>query len=74
MLDECDMIDLESFGSQFTWHGKRRNRLVSKRLDRGVGDYSWRLKFPEATVEHLVERISDHSPLLLRCNHVDGMH
>ena len=64
------MMDLEFFGSKFTWQGKRRNRLVCKRLDRGVCDYRWRLKFPEATVEHLVKRHSDHNPLLLRCNHV----
>lgn len=42
--------------------------MVSKRLDRAVGDHSWRMGFPEATVEHLVKRSSDHNPLLLRCN------
>lgn len=42
-------------------------RLVSRRLDRGLSDTAWRLAFPEATVEHLVKRCSDHNPLLLRC-------
>lgn len=74
MLDVCDMIDLEFFGSRFTWLGKINNILVSKRLDRGVGGYAWRMKFPEATVEHLVKRRSDHNPLLLRCHHIDHTH
>lgn len=68
------MIDLEYFGSRFTWQGKRRNVIVSKRLDRGVGDYRWRMNFPEATVENLMKRQSDHNPLLLRCHHMDTDH
>lgn len=41
--------------------------MISRRLDRGLCDDNWRLNFPEATVEHLVRRKSDHNPLLLRC-------
>jgi hypothetical protein len=41
---------------------------VHRRLDRGFCNHDWRIKFFEATVEHLVRRHSDHNPLLLRCN------
>ena len=52
--------------------GKKKcnnGQIVSHRLDRGVSDHSWKMLFPEASVEHLVKRHSDHNPLLLRCTH-----
>lgn len=68
-VDRCGLMDMDFFGSKFTWQGRcRGNRLVSRRLDRGLCDHSWRMRFPEATVEHLVKRHSDHVPLLLRCS------
>lgn len=42
-------------------------RLISRRLDRGIGDLPWRLSFPEASIEHLTRKHLDHNPLLLRC-------
>lgn len=41
---------------------------MSRRLDRGLCDMDWHLKFPEATVEHLVRRQSDHNPILMKCH------
>jgi hypothetical protein len=68
MIANCNLLVLDSFGSKFTWQARcRGNRLVSRRLDRGLCDIEWRMRFPEATVEHLVRRQSDHNPLLLRC-------
>ncbi|PNY13870.1 ribonuclease H [Trifolium pratense] len=70
-VDKCGLIDLGSFGTKFTWQGKcRGGRIVHRRLDRGLGNYDWRMKFPEATVEHLVRRHSDHNPIYLRCSNV----
>lgn len=67
-LNGCDMIDLDFFGTKFTWQKMcRGNHFVSKRLDRAVADHRWRMRFEEATVEHLVKRNYDHNPLLLRC-------
>lgn len=65
------MIILEFFGSHFIWHRKRRNRLVSKLLDKSVGDH--RIKFLETRMmEHYVKRHYEHNSLLLRCNHVSS--
>lgn len=64
VLHSNNLIDLEYYGTKFTWQKPcRGNRLVSKRLDRAIGDHNWRMNFPEATVEHLVKRNSDHNPL-----------
>jgi len=68
MISNCNLLVLDSFGSKFTWQARcRGGRLVSRRLDRGLCDIEWRMRFPEATIEHLVRRQSDHNPLLLRC-------
>lgn len=54
------------------WQKKcRGGLLISRRLDRGLGDLSWRLNFLNVSVEHLLRRHSDHSPLLLRCGTVE---
>jgi len=73
MLDKCGFMDLNYFGSKFTWNRHCvGGRSLSKRLDRGVCDHEWRMSFQEATMEHLVRRHSNHNPLLLRCNQVSN--
>lgn len=73
MIDDCNFIDLGAVGSKFTWE-KRENgvRTIAKRLDRALGDISWRHVFPEAYVEHLPSVYSDHSPLLVCCDADQG--
>jgi len=68
MIANCNLLVLDSFGSKFTWQARcRGNRLVSRRLDRGLCDIEWRMRFPKATIEHIVLSQSDHNPILLRC-------
>src|ERR1044072_222170 len=67
VMDECNLIDLGAIGTRFTWERWHQGeRVLAKRLDRAMGDVSWRMLFPEAYVEHLARVYSDHSPLLLR--------
>jgi hypothetical protein len=74
-IDKCGFIDVGSFGTKFTWQGHcRGGRFVQRRLDRSFCNYDWRLMFPEATVEHLVQRHSDYIPILLRCFNNVGSH
>ncbi|XP_057420165.1 uncharacterized protein LOC130714278 [Lotus japonicus] len=69
VLDNCGMVDLGMTGGKYTWFRKRNNRIIlSKRLDRGMGDAAWRLAFPEAYVEALNRVHSDHCPLLVHFN------
>lgn len=70
-IDNCNLEDLDFFGGKFTWQKRcRGGTMISRRLDRGLGDLPWRMQFPEATVEHLIRRHSDHHPLLMRCSPV----
>nr|KYP67620.1 LINE-1 reverse transcriptase isogeny [Cajanus cajan] len=52
MLDNCDLLDLGYFGNKYTWQRPSMGgRLISRRLDRALGNQSWRVLFPEATLE-----------------------
>ena len=68
-LQVSGLIDLGFVGPQFTW---RRGNL-SQRLDRGLCNSAWRLKFPEASVSHLVRYHSDHRPLVLQFCSIDSI-
>ena len=64
VIDECGFIDLGFVGSQFTW----RKHFVDghsiwERLDRGLANHEWFLKFSGTKIHHLHSNSSDHSPL-----------
>ncbi|XP_057453246.1 uncharacterized protein LOC130745123 [Lotus japonicus] len=68
VLDKCRLIDLGLVGGNYMWFRNRNNIIIlSKRLDRALGDVDWRLAFPEASVEILTRVHSYHSPLLVHC-------
>ncbi|XP_057452893.1 uncharacterized protein LOC130744751 [Lotus japonicus] len=68
LLEDCRLVDLGAVGGRFTWFRKTNNRVIlSKRLDRALGDIDWRVAFPDAFVEVLHRIHSDHSPLLIHC-------
>lgn len=41
--------------------------MVRERLDRALANTEWSLKFPQASVAHLVSPASDHCPIIIRC-------
>lgn len=64
---EEGLLDMGYSGHAFTWtRGNDRDTWKAARLDRALCDMSWRLRFKEATVEHLPRVGSDHCPILLR--------
>lgn len=65
VLDQCGFVDLGYSRPDFTWHGWRINELIWKRLDRGVTNYDWLLRYPTARIRHLHCFTSDHRPILL---------
>nr|KYP38636.1 Transposon TX1 uncharacterized [Cajanus cajan] len=68
MMEECHLLTLDQVGGHFMWHRMTGQHCpMHKQLDRVVGDVAWRIQFPEAVVEVLPRRHSDHNPLLLRC-------
>ncbi|XP_019186538.1 PREDICTED: uncharacterized protein LOC109181240 [Ipomoea nil] len=60
------LIDLGFTGSPFTWmRGINTTTFKGARLDRALANGDWRIRFPEARVEHLPMIASDHCPLLI---------
>ena len=48
-----------------TWHGRRREEMIWKRLDRGATNYEWLSRFPTGRVTHLNCFTSNHRQILL---------
>ncbi|XP_075633948.1 uncharacterized protein LOC142606496 [Castanea sativa] len=66
VIDECGFIDLGFEGSKFTWSKHFTDgHLVWERLDRGLGNSEFLIRFPGTRVSHLSCMSSDHAPLLI---------
>ena len=64
--DSCKFLDLGFAGLKYTWTNKRPvSSLILERIDRCLGNISWRMLYPEATVTHLPRTFSDHCPVLI---------
>lgn len=65
-MDECGFLDLGYVGSKFTWHKHFSDgHSIQKRLDWGLANNDWLLKFGGTTVHHLHKDTSNHCPLSL---------
>lgn len=62
VLDFCGLLELNTVGGHLTWHRTQGYRRMAKKLDRGLANLCWRLKFPEAYFEVLCRLHSDHNP------------
>ena len=64
VLDECGFIDLGYVGSPFTWQKHFADgHSIRERLDRGMANNEWFLKFAGTKIHHLSSNNSDHCPL-----------
>ncbi|XP_057808744.1 uncharacterized protein LOC131023220 [Salvia miltiorrhiza] len=65
---DCGLSDLPLHGYPFTWsRGLNSNNFVEERLDRGMAFTPWKTLFPNATLCSLLAPMSDHTPILLKC-------
>ncbi|KAH7853837.1 hypothetical protein Vadar_007155 [Vaccinium darrowii] len=65
-INHCHLIDLGFSGYPYTWRNNRNgDDYIQERLDRALASPSWRVRFSQASVEHLNAVGSDHSALLL---------
>lgn len=63
-IDKCGLMDLGFTGSQFTWKKHFNDgHSVWERLDRGMANREWLLRFAGTIVHHLPSFSSDHCPL-----------
>lgn len=52
---DCHLMDFGFKGPSYTWVGKRQGcSVVKERLDRALTSEEWRLRFPEASVFHIL--------------------
>ena len=59
-------MDLGSTGYPFTWSNRRFGvNTIEERLDRFLGNSSWRESFQEKTAQNLISWSSDHSPIMM---------
>ena len=66
VINECSFMDLGFVGLKFTWARHFEDgRSIWERLDRGLANNGWFLKFLGARVHHLHCNSSDHCPLLI---------
>jgi hypothetical protein len=60
-LDDCNLSDVGYVGDKFTWH----RGDIRERLDRGLANDAWLVKFPNSSLHHLNYFRSDHRPILM---------
>ena len=66
VIDKCGFIDLGFKGSKFTWSKHFTDgHSVWERLDRGLGNSEFLIRFPGSKVSYLKCMSSDHIPLLI---------
>lgn len=66
VLEDCNLIDMELIGHQFSWEMCRGSDCwVEVRLDRALVSLGWRLLFVNARLYNLGASASDHCPLWL---------
>ena len=64
VVDECGFHDLGFVGSQYTWKKHFADgHSIWERLDRGLANNEWLMKFPGTKVHILSSDTSDHSLL-----------
>lgn len=60
----CDFVDLSHSGPQYTWTNNQDANLISKKLDRVMGNSCWHTRFPQSHVAFEVGGVSDHSRMV----------
>ncbi|XP_057803472.1 uncharacterized protein LOC131018756 [Salvia miltiorrhiza] len=65
---DCGISDIPFIRYLFTWCREiGTNNFVEEHLDRGMATASWKSLFPGANLTPLTVPMSDHVPLLLKC-------
>lgn len=65
MLAALGLQDLKTFGTRYTWMGKRSKYTIMSKLDRYVANCDWIEMFPNVHANLLPWIGSDHRPVLI---------
>ena len=72
VIDECGFPDLSYMGDQFTWRKHFEDgHSLWERLDRGLANHEWFMKFTGSKIHHLHLDSLDHSPLWITLDGLD---
>lgn len=70
LVSDCELLEVESKGASYTWCNQRLGEAhIKERLDRALGNLSFKDLFPQALVFHVEPVASDHHLLLLKLCH-----
>ena len=60
-VNKCQLLNMGFQGPSITWKSGR----IKERLDKGLCNLTWRLRYQEALITHLPPFSLDHSSILL---------
>lgn len=72
-LVHCELEDLETRGTYFTWTNNRPEDPIIRKLDRALGNEAWREVFPDVVAHFEAPGESDHSPCVVELRTVSDM-
>ena len=64
MIEDCSFMDVPCTGPKFSWSRGKEDKMILKRLDRGLATEALFGLFPILNEKHLQAIYSDHVPLL----------
>lgn len=67
-LSSCDLEDIKTRGTLFTWGNGQQKDPISRKLDRVLGNQSWRDNFADFFAFFDAPGDSDHSPCVVDLN------
>lgn len=70
ILVQCELEDLETRGTFYTWTNNRPEDPIIRKLDRALGNEVWRETFPDVAAQFDAPGESDHSPCVVDLNTV----
>lgn len=66
MMTECEFMDLEFKGPNYTWSNNQKgSNNIRIRLDRAMANVDWHNLFPLAQVVHELRVASNHCPVVI---------
>lgn len=72
-MDDCNLVEIGSIGSKYTWFNKRKSYPIFEKLDRVWVSPSWLLAKPISQVNNLPRLSSDHNPLFFSISNKENL-
>ncbi|KAL8546263.1 hypothetical protein ACS0TY_006111 [Phlomoides rotata] len=74
VVASLNLLDMGFQGSKYTWsNGRPGNENIQSRLDRVLATTQWHNLFPSHMVHHRPWLHSDHSPLIVFFDEIQGL-